>query len=326
MQYCVYDCDVGSDDAWGLLMLMRAEALKSVKLLGVTCVSGNTSVDNVCKNALRVLKIAKREDIPVHRGAFGPLIPPKPGNQLCIFHGTDGFSDLEFEPFDHKELVHQKHAVEAMYEYAKKYPKEVTFILVGPLTNFALCLSMYEDFVENVKEVFIMGGNFRGIGNATRSAEFNFYKDPEAAKIVLEKTKCPITILPWEPCMEENFDISMDWRINELATQSSCPVVEMLTRIEEAQYIPQGFNTWCPCDAMLVASYLFPKGMIKKLSNWHATVEVYGEQTRGQMVLDHLQSPDNLQNVNLIEHLDCEYFKLVSLWAAGVTDNCNGVL
>lgn len=64
-----------------------------------------------------------------------------------------------------------------------------------------------EQFAKNVKEIYIMGGNHQGVGNFTRCAEFNFYCDPEAAHIVMSKSKCPITILPWEPCMDEKFFI-----------------------------------------------------------------------------------------------------------------------
>lgn len=46
-----------------------------------------------------------------------------------------------------------------------------------------------------------MGGNSHGIGNVTKYAEFNFYADPEAAKIVIERLEeCPVCIVPWETC------------------------------------------------------------------------------------------------------------------------------
>lgn len=45
--------------------------------------------------------------------------------------------------------------------------------------------------------------NFAGVGNCTMSAEFNFGLDPEAAFIVLDTFKCPITIAPWETCKRE---------------------------------------------------------------------------------------------------------------------------
>ena len=92
-------------------------------------------------------------------------------------------------------------------------------------------MKMYSDLADNVKEIFIMGGNFSGtlrtqlkkisraltkncclsgVGNTLRRcAEFNFCFDPEAAFIVLTKAKCPITILPWEPCTPANLNMTL---------------------------------------------------------------------------------------------------------------------
>lgn len=77
--YVVYDCDIGNDDAWGLLMLIKGEELfnklsfvgeeqtirEPYKILGVTCVQGNTDVDNGVKNALRVLDSVDRLDVSI---------------------------------------------------------------------------------------------------------------------------------------------------------------------------------------------------------------------------------------------------------------------
>lgn len=65
--FVVFDTDVGTDDAWALLMLIRAEQekLKNVKILGVTCVHGNTQIQHVVRNVFRVLDVAKRSDVRV---------------------------------------------------------------------------------------------------------------------------------------------------------------------------------------------------------------------------------------------------------------------
>lgn len=54
------DVDCGTDDAQALMM---AIASPKVKILGITCVAGNTNLDNVCKNVLRVLKLCNRLDV-----------------------------------------------------------------------------------------------------------------------------------------------------------------------------------------------------------------------------------------------------------------------
>ena len=83
--FVIYDCDIGTDDAWGLLMLIKGERLfqslaatmtddnsnrslpNSYKILGITCVQGNTDVDNCAKNALRVLDTVDRLDVSVQK-------------------------------------------------------------------------------------------------------------------------------------------------------------------------------------------------------------------------------------------------------------------
>lgn len=54
-KYIVYDCDMGLDDAWGLLLLLRSKMCPKVDVLAVTCNFGNTSVDYVASNVVRML-------------------------------------------------------------------------------------------------------------------------------------------------------------------------------------------------------------------------------------------------------------------------------
>lgn len=106
-------------------------------------------------------------------------------------------------------LIQEKHAVTAIYDIVTNNPDLITIISVGPLTNLALAYKMYPGISSQIKDIFIMGGNHLGVGNMTKTAEFNFHADPESAHIVLDNSKCMITILPWEACLEKNFLISM---------------------------------------------------------------------------------------------------------------------
>lgn len=84
------------------------------------------------------------------------------------------------------------------------------------------------------------------------------------------------------------------WRLDILGVEAAplCAAIEMLNDVEHAQWIPHGHKNWNPCDAMLVAAFLFGSQIIRKESKWHATVDLRGSQTRGQMVLDHLHEID----------------------------------
>lgn len=98
-----------------------------------------------------------------------------------------------------------------MYSLAKKYPKEITYICSGPLTNLALCLTLHPDFADLVEGIAIMGGNYTvDINSYTRrTADWNFFSDPEAAHIVFERSSGEILVLPSEACSKENFSIEV---------------------------------------------------------------------------------------------------------------------
>ncbi|XP_017115651.1 pyrimidine-specific ribonucleoside hydrolase RihA [Drosophila elegans] len=322
----VFDCDIGSDDAWALAMLLRGEELslpegRRYKLAAITCVQGNTDLENGAQNALRILKLLNRRDVPVFKGCANPIIP-RTWRDTSRFHGIDGFKDVGNYPEvnDLQGQLQQEHAVNAMYRLACLHPKQVDFLLCGPLTNFANCINLYGDgFLEKIGGVFIMGGNIYGRGNIMKCAEFNFMMDPEAAHTTLERVREPPLILPWEPSIDEDFHLTLDWRLNVLGSVDH-PFVELLTRVERTMMVPRGIKKWLNPDAALAATYLFPEAMIAEQLEYHATVELCGVHTRGQMVLDHLRGRrvDTIHgkknNVRIITHLNREPFRTIIAW------------
>ncbi|XP_016963269.1 pyrimidine-specific ribonucleoside hydrolase RihA [Drosophila biarmipes] len=325
-RFVVFDCDIGSDDAWALALLLRGEQLslpggKRYKLVAITCVQGNTDVQNGSQNALRILRLLERRDIPVFRGCASPIVP-RTWKDQSRFHGIDGFKDVGDYPdvSELQEQLQEEHAVNAMYRLVCQSPKQVDFLLCGPLTNFANCINLYGDaFLEKIGGVYIMGGNIYGRGNIMKCAEFNFMMDPEAAHTTLERLKEPALILPWEPCIEDAFHLSLDWRLNVLGSVDH-PFVKLMTRVERAMMEPRGIKKWLNPDAALAAAYLFPEAMIAEHLDYHATVELAGVHTRGQMVLDHLRGRrvdaihGRQSNVRIITHLNREPFRTIMSW------------
>ncbi|XP_017035905.1 nucleoside hydrolase [Drosophila kikkawai] len=332
-RYAILDCDGGSDDAWALLLLLHAAESHGIHLLAVTTLGcGNTSRESAARNMRRILEASKRTDVPIYLGAVDPLIPWSEDDKK-YFHGRDGFGDVLDDATDPVEsFVRPEHAVTAIYDLCRARPKQITIFAVGPLTNLALGYTMYgKEFGENFKDIFIMGGNYQGVGNSSRAAEFNFHSDPEAAHTVLQRSRCPVTVLPWEPCTPEKFNIPIDWRLKEFAARAEDAkhtAITMLNQVETAQWLPMieqyGIETWNPCDALVVAVWLFEDRFICKHSTWHATVDLRGTHTRGQMVLDHLRERERYpENVRIIEHVDAEFFKRICEWIAGLNDGCS---
>jgi purine nucleosidase/pyrimidine-specific ribonucleoside hydrolase len=172
------DCDPGLDDA---LALMLAVASPELHVLGVTTVAGNQTVDRTTRNALQVLELAGRPDIPVAAGADRPLV-----GELVVAadaHGESGLGEAEL-PVPSVSASEQ-HAVDFLAEHLARAGEPLTLVALGPLTNIALLLRRYPDAVERLERLVLMGGAI-GEGNMTASAEFNIWLDPEAATVVFE--------------------------------------------------------------------------------------------------------------------------------------------
>jgi inosine-uridine nucleoside N-ribohydrolase len=160
------DCDPGQDDAIALLLALASPELDVV---GVTTVAGNQTLDKTTTNALRVLELAGREDIPVAAGAYSPLA----GELVTAAdaHGETGLDGPDLPPPHRRAL--EEHAVDFLAERVEG----TTLIALGPLTNVALLL---DQRAERPERIVLMGGAIAE-GNMTPSAEFNIWVDPEAA-------------------------------------------------------------------------------------------------------------------------------------------------
>lgn len=318
----IVDVDAGTDDAWALFMLLRAMQCGWCDIVAITCVHGNTSVDNVVRNVLRVLKTFGSDNvIPVYKGCSKPLLTSHKKNDF--FHGTDGFSDVQFKDQVDVSIIQDKHAVNAIADLVQEYPNELELVLLGPLTNLALASRMYGNLVlDNVKALHIMGGNYMAIGNITKSAEFNFYTDPEAAEIVLDSFNCLITILPWEPCTPRGLTIPLSWRTDVLGALTN-PITELLNALDDFVYVQRKALYFKPCDALLTAVLICPESIVAS-NKWHASVELHGTHTRGQLALDHLKAKED--NVVIVERVDEEIFKRLLLWTVGHPDQVHQVI
>ncbi len=172
----ILDCDPGHDDAIAILLAL---ASPEVQLLGVTTVAGNTTLDNATLNALRILELAGRTDIPVAAGADRPLA--RKLVTAAHVHGESGLAgpDLQMPTIEPED----ESAVDLIARLVSASAEPVTLVPVGPLTNIARLLSERPDVTVGIERVVLMGGSI-GLGNITPAAEFNIYVDPEAAAAV----------------------------------------------------------------------------------------------------------------------------------------------
>ena len=187
------DTDPGVDDAVAIFMAL---ASPDVELLGLTTVGGNVPLARTTRNALALLQAAGRSDIPVAKGASRPLrgrfrYAPQ-------FHGPGGLSRRLPEPAAGPIA---DDAVRFLNDRLTRQPGEAVLVALGPLTNLARLHREYPSALEQAKNIVVMGGAVNTSGNVTPRAEFNFYSDPAAAKIVLS-SGLPITLVDLAACRQ----------------------------------------------------------------------------------------------------------------------------
>jgi inosine-uridine nucleoside N-ribohydrolase len=196
----IFDTDFGmvpQDDSFALMLALHSPELE---ILGVTTVAGNFSVEQATADALRLLEIDGRADIPVYRGANMPLMHEK--SEFATTRHGQWWSDAPPQPPPGgfaKRKEEAKTAVQYIVDTVNARPGEVTIMAIGPMTNVAMALRQEPGLAAKVKQLYIMGGAVAslpdGAGNMTPNAEFNFWVDPEAAKIAL-RSGIPIVLSP----------------------------------------------------------------------------------------------------------------------------------
>ena len=179
----VLDLDTGIDDAIALSIAAKDE---SINLLGVTCTYGNVTVDESAYNTLALLSLLDRSDVPVYKGrdrallSSSPYFPHEAGRKI---HGPKGSGDITLK--ESKRSIEKINAIDYLSSLMMKRD-DFTIITTGPMTNLASVLSSYPTLSSWKGKVIFMGGALTVRGNVNHFAEANIFKDPEAAKIVVE--------------------------------------------------------------------------------------------------------------------------------------------
>jgi len=202
MRKIILDVDTGTDDAMAIILAALAS---DIDIRAITCVHGNLPLQNTVENTLRVVQMLGL-DVPVYAGCPEPmvqrLIPGRAYNVRRRAAHQTGATDAagkkvgaheDYLPLPKAEIAAaETHAVSFLVETLRK--EKLTVVAVGPQTNIAMALRMDPTIAENIEELVVMGGAV-AVGNATQSAEANFFWDPEAASIML-KADTKITVLP----------------------------------------------------------------------------------------------------------------------------------
>lgn len=205
----IIDTDPGIDDASAIITFL---AYRGEDVLGITTVHGNVGIEHTTRNALRLVELMGM-DIPVCRGLTQPILEPPA--TAAEFHGSDGFGNTYLPEPERK--VYPQHAVDFIIEQVHKHAGNISLLTLGPLSNIGMAIAKDRSIVNEIKEIYMMAATCRGRGNTSAAAEFNIYTDPEAAAIVF-KAGIPITVVPWETCLDTIFGPDVIAEIRKIDT------------------------------------------------------------------------------------------------------------
>jgi purine nucleosidase len=288
----IIDTDPGIDDAMAILLALNSPELK---VEAITVVPGNVEAWQGLENALKIVSLAGRCDIPVAGGAQHPL------NQKLItaqyWHGKNGLADVELPASKCK--ADPRFGPDVIIHFIHRYPHEITLIPVGPLTNIALAVSKDPSIVPLVKDIVIMGGSITG-GNVDGAAEANIYNDPEAASIVFN-AGWTVTMVGSD--IGERTLMTRKY-LNDLESEHG-PESDFIYKLADfylTRSEKSGYSGAAMYDPLAVGTAIDPT--LVTLKAMHVDVETRGEFTRGETVANRMGY--NEHNVLHGDHYEIE--------------------
>jgi purine nucleosidase len=270
------DTDPGVDDALALLMALAAP---DAEVVALTIAAGNVGLPHTVGNALKLLEVAGRGDVPVYPGCAQPLLHP--AADAAYVHGRDGFGDTGYLPA--VSAARDEHAALAMLRLSRQRPGELSFVMLGPLTNLALALRLDPTLPERVKRLVVMGGAVSGRGNTTVPAEFNIGFDPEAAHIVFSAWPS-FELVDWEAVVRHPLAHRRVAQWLQVDSPRAAFYAAISHRSRNRSADRRG-DDWLCADALAMAQVLQPDGALQ-ICEYAVAVELAGQLTRGATVVD----------------------------------------
>lgn len=286
----ILDCDPGHDDAIALIL---ACASPSLDIRAVTTSAGNQTPDKTLNNALRILTLLGRSDIPVAGGALKPL-----ARELIIADNVHGESGLDGPTLPEPGFEPQtEHAVELMARVLEESDKPVTLVPTGPLTNIALLLATHRELTDKIERIVLMGGGAE-TGNWTPAAEFNIYVDPQAADMVFSSgipiTMCGLDVTHRAQIMDEDIE-----RIRAIDNPVSDVVADLLDFFMIYHRDPKWGLEGAPLHDPCTIAWLLAPELFTAQDCW-VGIETKGEYTQGMTVVDRYQLSGKPANATVL--------------------------
>lgn len=249
----IIDVDPGIDDS---LALILAALSPEIELLAVTVVSGNIEVNQAARNAQFAMSMVDRKDVLIAKGCALPL--HRNYVDATDTHGKDGIGEIYF-PID--EPINHGSAIEVIIGLLRQYPHQITIAALGPLTNLATIMKQDAEVCALAKEIIIMGGCVKVCGNCSPVAEYNFWCDPDAAKIFFDAHLTNVILVP----LDVTYKIRLTPDMREMIRQFQSPLSQYVVDIT-GFYVDfhwaQERTLGCVINDPLVIAYLLDRSIL----------------------------------------------------------------
>lgn len=248
----IIDTDPGVDDAAAILMAL---ASPEINLLGLSVVAGNVALEDAAANACRIVALSGRADVPVYKGAPGPLVRPQVYGKYARI---GAFADDLVAPGDIEPAT--EHAVDFIArraQAASRTESPITICAIGPLTNIALALVRHPQVARGIGRIVAMGGAFAVPGHRTPWAEFNVHADPHAAAVVYH-SGIPLVLMPLDVTTQALFTASHIRQFRERGGLPGAALFNLLTTFDRSDVTRYGRPGGPLHDAMTIAWLLKP--------------------------------------------------------------------
>ena len=288
----ILDVDTGTDDA---VALMVAALSSDLELVGATTVNGNTTIEHTTENTLRLFDWIGRPEIPVFRGLDRPIARSQVERGMAErIHGDL----LDLPPASRGATLQPEHAVDWLIETYLASDGDIVLCPVGPLTNIAMAIQKERRILDAIPEIVIMGGAHHQ-GNLTPSAEFNFWLDPEAARVVVDCGR-PIRMVPLDATHRALVSTDDAQRLRDLGTPAGEAaarfVLQRIDGYDATQPMPHRPGAAPVHDALAVCAIIDPT--ILTTTYIPVEVEVHAELSVGRTVCDFRQRASKPANVH----------------------------
>jgi len=305
----IIDTDPGQDDAFAILFALGSPA--ELEVIGITTVGGNVPLKLTSENALKVIELAGRPDVPVYAGCPGPIV--KKLKTAEYVHGPTGMDGADL-PTPTTPLQ-AEHGVNYLVRTLMDAPEgEITVCTLGPMTNLAMAMTMEPRIIPRIREVVLMGGGFFQGGNATPAAEFNIFVDPHAAHIVFE-SGAPVTMCPID--CTYTAEMTVEWldTLRETGKRAAIEAANMADFYR--QYGGFKFKTSArPIHDACVTGYLLaPEIYEQRLCN--VTIDIVSPETIGMTIVDWWHVTGKRKNCNVLRRIDPDPFFALMLERIG---------